>query len=410
MVLALKVHSVSQLNWHIRELLEADETLQDLWVEGEVSNFVRSAAGHIYFTLKDSDSQVRCVMFRGQMAGGAYLPDNGEKVVVHGVVSVYEVRGEYQVRADFIRPAGVGELQLQFELLKKRLQEEGLLDESRKRALPAYPQRIGVVSSPTGAVIHDIINVVGRRYPLAELLLSPTLVQGAPAADNICAALRALNECPDVDVIILARGGGSLEELWPFNEEKVARAIYASRVPVVSGVGHETDVTIADLVADVRAPTPSAAAELVVPDGRQCRADVEECARGLADGIRYRLESCRNSVAEHVQTLERVSPATTIARKRQQVEGLCAGLAADFAHWLQMKRERLKSREMQLESLSPYAVLQRGYSLCWHVFTRRLVKSVGDVADADPVEVQVADGSFWARVHNPGTRRKRRGT
>ncbi|HEU0168298.1 MAG TPA: exodeoxyribonuclease VII large subunit, partial [Chloroflexota bacterium] len=262
----MRILKVEQLVHFVRELFESNTLLQDLWVQGQISNVTRSPQGHYYFSLKDKDTQVNCVLFRQAMDLAPVAPMNGMAAIVHGRVTVYESRGVFQLVADLIQPEGVGALHLQFEQLKQRLTREGLFDQRRKRPLPPWPRRIGVVTSPTGAVFHDIVNVVRRKYPACHLVLAPAYVSGDQAAPSIVAALRALNESRLVQIVILARGGGSLEELWPFNDERVARAIFGSRVPVVSAVGHETDTTIADLVADVRAPTPSVAAELAVPD------------------------------------------------------------------------------------------------------------------------------------------------
>src|SRR3990172_7585678 len=272
----IEAYRVSWLARYLKELIESDLRLSNIWVDGEVSNLSRSSAGHLYFTLKDEEAQLRCVMFR-RAHGGAPV-ENGAQVLAHGNVSFYEARGDLQLIVDFVQAAGVGVWQAQFERLKEQLEAEGLFDPARKRSLPEFPQRIGVVTSPVGAALHDICNVVGRRWPLAEIVLAPTPVQGPDAVPGIIGGIEQLNRRGDIDVIIAGRGGSSIEELWAFNEELVARAIFASVVPVVSAVGHETDVTIADFVADRRAPTPSAAAELVVPD----RAEVAARIVGLA--------------------------------------------------------------------------------------------------------------------------------
>jgi exodeoxyribonuclease VII large subunit len=403
----IQVQQVSEVHRYLKEVLESDEVLQDLWVEGEVSNLTRSVAGHVYFTLKDASSALSCVLWRGNIERGVRVPENGLQVVVHGRLSVYEARGTLQLYVDLVERAGLGELALQFELLKKRLAEEGLLDTARKRLLPAFPQRIGVVASPTGAVIHDIIHVVRRRYPLAEIVLSPAMVQGAEAADSLCQALRALEEHGECEVIIVARGGGSLEELWPFNEERVARAIYACRVPVVSGVGHETDVTIADLVADVRAPTPSGAAELVVPDQAELRAQVRLHQRRLAQETTSLLEAQRDALERANRALRRLSPMAVLARWRQQTDEMSGRLVSRMQHWLAMERARVEGRHRQLGSLSPLSILGRGYALCRHLLTQQVVRRVGQVAPGDALEVRVSDGSFWSKVYTPGTRRGR---
>jgi len=262
----VKVYSVTEVTGYLRELLEADNLLIDLWINGEVSNLSQSAAGHIYFTLKDEASQLRCVHFRrGRLATQM---ENGTAVAAHGRISIYEVAGALQFYVDLVQPEGVGILHLEFERLKAQLEEEGLFDTARKRQLPAFPRRIGVVTSPTGAVFSDIVNVIGRRYPLVEVVLSPTPVQGDGAAEGIVQALDALNHIEGIDLVILARGGGSLEELWAFNQEKVARAVFASKAPVISGVGHDTDFTIVDFVADLRAPTRRVGCALLLRAGR----------------------------------------------------------------------------------------------------------------------------------------------
>src|SRR3954447_6555917 len=260
----MQILTVSQLNIYLRELLDADEIVRDIWIEGEVSNFVRAASGHCYFTLKEGEAQIKSACWRSSVARIPSMPANGDAVLAHGRVAFYEVGGQIQLYVDMIRPAGIGLLYARFEELKVRLEAEGLFDLSRKRELPPLPARIGIVTSPTGAALQDILKVLRRRYPLAEVLLAACQVQGAGAAETVVEALYALYE-QNVDVIIVARGGGSVEDLWTFNEEIVARAAFASPVPLISGVGHETDTTIIDYVADLRAPTPSAAAELVAP-------------------------------------------------------------------------------------------------------------------------------------------------
>lgn len=267
-----RILGISLLTSYLREVIETDELLQDVWLEGEVSNFTVAASGHAYFTLKDSQAVIDGVMWKATRARQAYAPKVGDQIVAHGSVTIYDRTSKYQLKADVVQPAGVGILQLQLEQLRQRLEAEGLFDPSRKRALPLFPRRIGVVTSATGAVWHDIQHVIARRYPLAELILSPAAVQGAAAAASMIEALAAINDSGNVDLIILARGGGSIEDLWSFNDEQLIRAIFSSRSPVVSAVGHETDITLADYVADLRAPTPSAAAEMVVPDIRELEA------------------------------------------------------------------------------------------------------------------------------------------
>lgn len=398
----VEVHSVSDLTRYLKALLESDEALQDLWVQGEVSNFVHSAAGHVYFTLKDAGSQVRCVMFRSQIRRTTHLPTNGVAVIAHGRVSVYEPQGAYQLYLDLIQPEGVGLLYLQFEELRQRLEREGLFDPARKRPLPRYPRQITVVTSPTGAVIRDIINVVRRRYPLAELVVAPTLVQGDGAAESICQALQAVSDHGESDLVILARGGGSLEDLWPFNEEQVARAIFACPIPVISAVGHETDYTIADWVADLRAPTPSAAAELAVPDWRECVADVVGLRDRLLHTARSTLEARRRALDDAVGCLERLTPLRAVERYRLSIDDLLSSGGDAVRHRLGLERERLVARQLQLRALSPGAVLARGYSICTYVESGQLIKSAQEVALGEEFRVRVRDGEFRGRVASDG--------
>jgi len=390
--------TVSQVTNYIKELFEIDLVLQDLWVEGEVSNYSRSAAGHVYFTLKDKAASIRCVMWRSVAERQAYLPSNGEAVIAHGRISIYEVQGTYQLYIDAIQPAGLGILYLQFEALKKRLEAEGLFAPERKRLLPPFPRCLGVVTSPTGAVIRDILHVLGRRYPLVEVILAPTLVQGDEAPQQIVAAIEALNKHTDAEAIIVARGGGSLEEMWAFNDERVARAIHSSRLPVISGIGHETDFTIADFVADVRAPTPSAAAEIAVPDQGKLRETVDlHCNRLVA--LMGRQITERHSALEAQQrALGRLSPRATIASCRQRIDELTRSASASLAHQLALQQERLRGRLLRLQSLSPFATLDRGYSITRHLRTGEIVKSVAQVAAGDPIETQVSDGKFDSTV------------
>ena len=368
----MKIHSVADVTRYLRELLEADSLLTDIWVSGEVSNLTESTAGHLYFTLKDETSQLRCVFFRPKLA---ITLENGAAVVTHGRISIYEVSGALQLYVDLVQLEGVGILHLEFERLKAKLEEEGLFEPARKRSLPLFPKRIGVVTSPTGAVFHDIANIIGRRYPMAELVLSPTLVQGDGAVDGIIQALQALNDMEDIDLVILARGGGSLEDLWAFNEEKVARAIYASRAPLISGVGHDTDFTIADFVADVRAPTPSAAAELAVPDCAELEAHIQSLTKTLIVDVTRDLD-----------------------RYRQRTDELTRAASVYLGNYLTISREKLRGRELELASLSPMATLSRGYALVQQSTTGEVVSHIDQVQRGDAIDIKVSDGQFKGRV------------
>ena len=390
----MEIYSVGQVATYVRELLETDTHLADLWVEGEVSNLTRSAAGHTYFTLKDESSQLRCVMFRRQHAGTPL--EDGTQVTAHGRISFFERRGELQLNVDFVQPAGVGIWQAKLERLKAQLEEEGLFEPSRKRPLPSFPRRIGVVTSPAGAVFHDICNIVGRRWPLTEIVLAPTPVQGDEAAPTIVEALSALNSESDIDVIIVARGGGSVEELWPFNEEVVARAIYASRIPIVSAVGHETDYTIADYVADLRAPTPSAAAELVVPDRSEVSRQIRGSMVTMEGWMAGQVARHRAGADQLLLRLRRSVP--NVEQERQRLALLLRSAQSAMAQGLNGHRERLKAYALQLRSLEPRGTLARGYALVQRRADGQVVRSVSQVKGRERLDVHVADGRFPAEV------------
>ncbi len=393
--------SVRELTSYIRQLLEVDEVLADVWVEGEVSNFTRSGAGHLYFTLKEAEAQVSCVMFRNAAGRLSQLPSDGDAVLVHGQVSFYAAGGKLQLYVDFLRPLGLGVLYLRFQELKERLEAEGLFAPERKRPLPPFPRRIGVVTSPDGAALRDILHILGRRYPLAEVVLSPTLVQGKEAPPRIVAALERLRD-QAVDVIILARGGGSLEDLWPFNEEGVARAIRAAPAPVISGVGHETDFTIADFAADVRAPTPSAAAVMAVPDREELRTQLLHLRKRLLRSLEQQVSGRRQRLEEFRRRLRRLSPQAQIAGRRQRVDELAGRLARQIRHRLEVDRERVRSASLRLAALDPQATLRRGYAIVRRLPQRQIVLSPAQVAAGDPLEVQVRDGCFEAEVRRGG--------
>ncbi|HET8626766.1 MAG TPA: exodeoxyribonuclease VII large subunit [Thermomicrobiales bacterium] len=398
----MNVLAVGELTGYLRELLDEDPVLQDLWLRGEVSNFTRSAAGHCYFTLKDSASQVRCVLFRGNARGLPFLPHNGDGILAHGQITIYEARGEYQLMVDLVQPDGVGPLQLAFEELRHRLEQEGLFDEARKRPLPAMPRCIGVVTSPTGAVWHDIQTVVVRRFPLTELVLAPAQVQGDGAPESIAAAIRALCADERIEVLIVARGGGSLEDLWAFNDERVARAIFAARVPVISGVGHEVDVTIADFVADLRAPTPSAAAELCVPDRRELAGRIEAARERLRELAAGRVDEGRDALGRAERTLARASPARTIAQHRQRLDDRVAAADRALRHEHQLQRRAVQALARQLAALDPQAVLGRGYAVVTDRDSGAVVAGVAGATPGRALRVAVADGVFAARVTDGG--------
>ncbi|MGC1128692.1 MAG: exodeoxyribonuclease VII large subunit [Candidatus Acidiferrales bacterium] len=341
-----KVWKVSELTSRIGHLLEG--SFPDVWIEGEVSNFHSAQSGHLYFTLKDARAQIRCVCFRDNVRGLKFRPEDGLHVTVRGSLGVYEPRGEYQVYVSVIEPVGLGALQLAFEQLKKRLADEGLFDEARKKALPMLPRRIGVITSPTGAAIRDILRVLQRRFANVHVLIYPVKVQGDGAAAEIVAGLRHFNAARSVDVLILARGGGSLEDLWAFNEEILARAIAASPIPIITGVGHETDFTIADFVADLRAPTPSAAAELVVRSRQEFDRLIAESQRRLMQQMKYLLSERRHRLRDLQSHRAFRQPELLLRRRRQQVDDLSSSLAVGLRLRLAAVRQRLTRSESQL--------------------------------------------------------------
>lgn len=392
---APRILRVSDLNRRVRALLDADLTLADVWVEGEVSQPSFPPSGHCFFTLKDAASQIRAVMFREELARAVVRPKHGMRAVIHGRVRAYEPQGIYQLYAYEITPAGAGDLHARYEALRQQLAAEGLFDAARKRQLPRWPRRIGVVTSPVGAVWRDIGNVMRRRYPLVELLLSPSLVQGETAAPAIVRALRRLYARPDLDLIILARGGGSLEDLWPFNEEPVVRCIVASPVPVVVGVGHESDVTLADFAADVRAPTPSAAAELAVPDGSQLLSVLGRLRDRATSALAARAAERRRLLDAEERALHAHAPNLATARQ-QAAELVDRGHRALVAR-LARDEARLVGLRDGLRALGPLATLERGYAVA-RLPGGEIVRSPEQAAVGEALEVVVARGSLGVRV------------
>ncbi len=390
-------YSVRELNAHIKALFERDDDLQDIWVEAEVSGFKRAEpSGHCYFTLKDGKSQIACVMWRSSAQQQAVLPKDGDAVIVHGAVTTYEERSTYQLYVDRIRPVGIGDLYRQFELLKAKLEDEGLFDEERKRPLPLFPRRIGIVTSASASVFQDVQNVLRRRYPLVELVLSSTLVQGIDAPAQIVRALERLNTLDDIDVILVCRGGGSIEDLWAFNSENVARAIVSSRVPVVSGVGHETDFTIADFVADQRAPTPSAAAEILTPDIYDLELGVERLTVQLESALEYDLSRRRENLGDQTRLLRQLSPQGSVRAYRQRIDDWSLRLTSNQRGRLTLLRERIASHQHTLLATSPQAILERGYALVTDAATGKRITSAQQASER--IAIQFKDGIVEANV------------
>ena len=391
------VLTVSDLTRHVRSLLDTDYRLQDVWVSGEISNLSRPASGHLYFTLKDAQASLRCVMWRPEAARLPLLPREGQAIEAHGRVSVYEAGGQYQLYADTLRPAGEGVLYQQFTRLKARLEAEGLFEARRKRPLPDWPLRIGLVTSPSGAALRDVVHVLRRRFPLAEVTLAPTPVQGDEAPAGILAALKALARNARPDVILLVRGGGSMEDLAAFNDEQVARAIAASPVPVVTGVGHETDFTIADFVADRRAPTPSAAAEIITPDLSEHALMRQALSLRLGDAFGQQLRHRRGALDALHLRLRLASPRAQVAGARQRLDDLQARSGAAMTASLRLRRSAVDGLAQTLRAVGPAAVLARGYAVVSLRAGGAVVRSTDQVQPGSALDVRVSDGVFPAR-------------
>jgi exodeoxyribonuclease VII large subunit len=389
-----QVYSVSELAELLRGLLE--DALPALWVEGELSNF-RNPSGHWYFTLKDERAQIRCAMFKGKNYLIKPLPKDGDHVLVRAKVGFYEGRGELQLVVEHLEPAGEGALLRAFEELKARLAAEGLFDEKLKRPIPVVPRGIGIVTSPTGAALQDILTTLRRRFPLGSVYVYPVPVQGAAACPAICGALTDLPQRAPVDVIILARGGGSLEDLSCFNHESVARAIRACALPVVTGIGHEIDFTIADFAADLRAPTPTGAAERVSPDLAEWREHVGELEYGLADAMRVRFEARGDALDELRQRLERAHPGRRLQQFLQRLDELWERLAHGGPVAVARRRERLQTQALLLQSFSPRAILERGYAIA-QTPDGHVIRDAAELAPGDALDVVLARGSVGTRV------------
>ncbi len=431
--------TVTELTQEIKDILEVE--FPDIWVEGELSNLRIPSSGHLYFTLKDDFSQIRAVLFKGQARFLRFVPEDGLHVICRGRVSLYEKRGEYQIILETLEPKGIGALQLAFLQLKERLEKEGLFDEAHKKPLPMIPQRIGIITSSTGAVIQDMIRIIQRRFENVQILLYPVRVQGEGASEEIARGLSYLNDQANIDVIIVGRGGGSLEDLWPFNEEVIARAIYDSKIPVISAVGHETDYTISDFVADLRAATPSAAAELVVRDKREIKRSIRHLAIRLANQTSKIISSNRTHLAhmrriigdpnkriqdqflklDDLDNRLRILIAWILKRNREKwqyerealtlqdpikrVEALRSSiletakhLRTNFRHALEIHKEKVRGILGKLNSLSPLAILERGYSITRILPTLEILRDVSRVQQGDKVEVKLHRGALVCGV------------
>lgn len=392
------VLSVTELTRIVKERLVTDPRLTGVAVRGEISNFKHHGSGHMYFTLKDAASRIRCVMFRTNNARLRFRPEDGLKVIAQGDVGVYEAAGDYQLYVRSLVPAGQGELALAFEQLKARLAAEGLFDPARKRPLPFLPRRVGVVTSLHGAALRDILSVIRRRFPSMPVIVAPAVVQGDEGPESVVRAIERINRREGVDVLIVGRGGGSLEELWTFNDERVARAIAASRIPVISAVGHETDFTIADFAADRRAPTPSAAAEMAVPEEATLRAALGSLAERLKRSVQRQLEQRRDRLDAVCRRPSLARPERLLDQWRQRVDDGVQGLALAMSGRLEAAGGRLALAAGKLDALSPLATLGRGYAICRRSDTGEVVRRADQVAPGVPVVVRVHEAEVFGRV------------
>ncbi len=389
--------TVSELTAYIREMFELDYRLQDIEVTGEISNFTRAASGHLYFTLKDGTAQIKCVMWRTQAERLKFRPAEGDAVVARGRISVYDAGGVYQLYAERLQPVGRGDLAVAFELLKEKLAAEGLFDGEHKQPIPRLPRKIGIVTSSGAAALRDILNVLQRRNPLVSVLIAPTLVQGEMAPPQIIRALQWLDDRDDIDTIIIARGGGSIEDLWAFNDERVARAVFAVRHPVISGIGHETDFTITDFVADLRAPTPSAAAELAVPDLSNLQPVLLDLSDTMLEVITNSLAARREMVRARTQILWLLSPRRAIDANSQHVDNLSDRLTRSTHRVLERHAGRLAVVKAALAAVSPEATLARGFSIVRNA-DGRIIRTTAQTHAGEKLIIQVSDGVFDAQV------------
>ena len=390
--------SVSELNTFIKMLLESAPTLNDVYVKGEISNFKNHiSSGHFYFSLKDKDSQIKAVMFRSSASKMKFVPENGMMVVAHGRVASYVRDGQYQLYADSMEPDGVGALYVAFEQLKQRLAAQGVFAPEKKKPLPKIPKTIGVITSPTGAAVRDIINIATRRFPFAKIVVYPALVQGENAASSLISGIRYFNDTGSADVIIIGRGGGSIEDLWAFNDENLAKKVCASEIPVISAVGHETDFTICDFAADLRAPTPSAAAELAVPDTAELKHKINNIISRESAVLLQMLSAKRETLARYEKSRYLSSPGHMIDDRRMALVLSSERLMTSAAHVNEIKKHALSALSGKLEALSPLAVLSRGYGVVSSE-EGEVIKEIADVSVGDKITVKVRDGEIYAGV------------
>ena len=392
----VNVYTVSQINGYIKRLFENDVFLNDLYIEGEISNFKLHTNGHIFFSLKDETGSIDCVMFRSYAQRLEFMPKNGESVLAGGRVALYEKTGSYQLYVNYMQPAGKGALYMAFEKLKQKLDAEGLFSSEHKKPIPEYPKTVAVVTSPTGAAVRDIINVAGRRNPSVKLVIVPVLVQGENAAKDIAHGIELVNEWGGADTVIVGRGGGSMEDLWAFNEEIVARAIFNSKIPVISAVGHEVDFTIADFAADFRAPTPSAAAEIAVPAAQPFEMRYKNANKRMTTALDTKLSKCKMRYEHAVGTRKMQRPLEEIYELQMYLDNKLEGITKAMQHTSEKSAAALNAAMAAVEALSPMNVVRRGYALVYSGGS--LVKSAADLKQGDEIDISLRNGSVTASV------------
>ena len=391
------IFTVAELNEYIKSLIENDYMLSNIYVKGEISNFTNHKTGHFYFTVKDDKSVLKAVMFGGS-GKLKFMPENGMKVIIHGRISLFVRDGQYQIYCDDIEPDGVGSLYIAFEQLKAKLESEGLFDIRNKKPIPKLPLTIGIITSPTGAAIRDMINIITRRFSMAKIILFPALVQGANAAGQLASGIKYFNATKEVDVIIIGRGGGSIEDLWAFNDENLARIVFASKIPVISAVGHETDFTICDFAADLRAPTPSAAAELAVPDILELKKQLSNVEKKMELMLSNKIKNYRDKVKNYENTNVMKNPMNIIDDKRMNILHIEKNLTACMQLILSEKKSRFVMQSSKLEALNPLSVLTRGYSVVYKDNAKKIVKKLDDIDINSEISVKLSDGFVDATV------------
>lgn len=398
-MLKINILTVSQLNFYLKTILDGDEILNNIFLQGEISNFKNHfSSGHLYFSIKDEKSVIKCVMFSSRVQNLRFIPKDGMKVLVRGRVSVYEAAGQYQVYVEDMQPEGVGELHFAFEQLKEKLLNEGLFDAEYKKPLKKFPSNVGVITSRSGAVLHDIKNVISRRYPLCNIILVPVSVQGEGAAEQMSKAIKLFNDKSAADVLIIGRGGGSIEDLWAFNDETLARTIFKSNIPVISAVGHETDFTICDFVADLRAPTPSAAAELAVPDIEELREHIEDMSYYLKSSLENKISYSKSFLSSLSLRLSLKNPEIRLNELDIKLQSIKEKLNLTIKNILEKENSKFTKLVSKLDMLSPLAILGRGYSITYK--DGENIKSLSEVEINDLINVRVTDGFIDCEVKN----------